>query len=297
MIDQLNAQFAIPDHIQFLSGPGEFPIAALQNGYGSAAVSVYGGHVLSYQPTGHEPVIWVSQLANYEAGSAIRGGIPIIFPWFGSHPADTSKPSHGFARRSMWQVTQTAQAASGETSITLVLTDTSATTALWPHQFKLSVTVTLGTRLEVSMRCDNLGDAAITMTNALHTYFAVADSTNITIKGLERIDYLDQLNDMQRKSSALPIQIAAEVDRIYLENSQQVDIVDPGLARTIHIRKQGSQSTVVWNPWIEKSARMGDFGDAEYLEMVCVEAGNVGDAAVTIAPNASHETRQIIWTE
>ncbi len=294
MLEQLNNTFAIPDHVIFQTGAGDRPVAVLQNQYGQATISIYGGHVLTYTPNGQTPVLWVSKHAKYENGIAIRGGVPIIFPWFGSHPSDSTKPSHGFARRTDWHVQHTNQHANGSTEICLALTPTEFTQSLWAHDFVLQVTVILGAKLEIAMIWQNLSDTPMSVTNALHTYFAVADSTQVTIKGLENIPYLDQLAAMQRQQSAKPIQISAEVDRIYLESAAQIEIIDPGLARTIHITKQGSQSTVVWNPWIAKSARMSDFGDLEYREMVCVEAANIDDATVTLAPNDSHETRQII---
>lgn len=294
-IQTLNDSFGIDKHIHFHLGRGDLPVAMLENKFGTATVCLCGAQVLSYEPTNHDPVIWVSRYTNYGEGKVIRGGIPVIFPWFGPHPTDDEKYAHGFARRQLWDVKKTEQDDDGRTRITMTLHDNDTTRAVWPHAFELCLTVTLGEKLNVSMAYKNLGTESFTVTDALHTYFPVADSTKIKVRGLENVHYLDQLDGFKRKYRPNPIGIWEEVDRIYINSEEQCDIVDPVKGRTIHVAKSGSRSTVVWNPWVDKAARMTDLGDEEYWEFICVESGNVKQNAITLAPNESHETRQTIW--
>lgn len=131
--------------------------------------------------------------------------------------------------------------------------------------------------------------AAVTFEEALHPYFAVSDVRQVRIRGLEGVSYLDKTAAMARKpGEAEPIAIAAETDRVYLGTSGPVAIEDPGWHRRIVIGKSGSSTTVVWNPWIAKAKTMPDFGEDEWIEMVCVESANAADDAITLAPGATH---------
>jgi D-hexose-6-phosphate mutarotase len=266
------------------------------NGLGKTAVSLQGGHVLSYEPHGQAPVLWVSQLAEFAPGKAIRGGIPVIWPWFGSHPHDSNKPSHGFARRQLWTV-QGTRVTGEECQLTLALGDTPDSRAIWPHHFLLTLQVTLGASLLVELTTSNTGRTPFVITQALHSYFSVSQIGQIAITGLEQCAYLDQLDDMRRKRQLGPITFAEEVDRIYIETTGDCLLDDPGFGRKIRVAKRGSGSTVVWNPWLVKAQRMADFGDAEYREMVCIETTNAADDRVTILPGGGHRLTAVISVE
>lgn len=295
-LNLLNEQFGVADQIRFYEGAGGLPAVEMSNGFGKTAVSIYAGHVLSYEPFGQAPVLWVSQLAQYEAGKAIRGGVPIIWPWFGAHPSDSTKSSHGFARRSHWTVSSTHSAGTSR-QLVLSLTDTAETRALWPHRFQLTLTITLNQTLTVELATANTGSTPFTMTQALHSYFHVGDINQIQIHGLEQSAYLDQLDNMQPKRQSGAITFAAEVDRIYIETTNDCIIADPVLGRRIRIAKKGSGSTVVWNPWIAKAQRMADFGDTEYQEMVCIETTNAADDKVTLMAGEGHRLTAVIGVE
>ena len=251
------------------------------NGY--ARFVNYGAHVLDYVPAGHKPVLWVSKEAVFESGKAIRGGIPVIWPWFGSHPTDSSQSSHGIGRRLGWDLLE-----SKDDYAKLALQPSKTTHPDVSGEFKVELEINLGSELQVSLRTENVGSAPFTMTAALHSYFSVSDVRQIQIGGLDGRTYIDQLDGNQRKQQAGAITIDQEVDRIYVSSPDTVEIHDPVWERVIAIAKAGSQSTVVWNPWIAKSKRMADFGDEEYLGMVCVETGNVADDAQTLEPGQVH---------
>ena len=296
MIQELNEQFGVDQQIRFYAGQGGLPVVEMVNGFGKTAVSIYAGHVLAYQPHGQQPVLWVSQLAQYAKGKAIRGGIPVIWPWFGAHPSDAAKSSHGFARRLPWTVT--AASASGEQRmVQLSLQDSADTRAIWPHSFQLTLTVILDQSLTVDLATANTGNTPFTITQALHSYFTVSNITQIAIEGLEQAAYLDQLDGMARKRQSGAITIGEEVDRIYVETTADCLIDDPAYNRKIRIAKQGSGSTVVWNPWVAKAERMADFGDDEYHGMVCIETTNAADDKVTILSGDGHRITAVISTE
>jgi D-hexose-6-phosphate mutarotase len=295
-LQSLNETFAITNQVAFATGAGGLTFAEVRNRHAAATISLYGAQVLAFQPHGQQPVLWRSARSQYQQGKAIRGGVPICWPWFGPHPSDPSKPAHGFARTAMWRVLATAALANGATQIRLRLSDSDASFALWPHSFDIRAVVTVGAELRVELIVRNFGDAPYTSGGALHSYFDVDDIRAIAIHGLEDHEYIDQL-DGQRKTQHGPVTIAGETDRVYLNATTTCTIDDPGMARRISIAKAGSHTTVVWNPWIEKAQRLADFGDHEYQGMVCVETANALGDSVTVAPGGEHRLVAIIGVE
>ena len=295
--NKLNEEFGIPNHVAFRCGPGEFPVIELTNAAATATVSLYGGQVLTFQPSGHDPVLWQSDLCSYEIGKAIRGGIPVCWPWFGGHPVGKNKPAHGFARTSFWKVLSSNSIDSVTTQIRLGMGSNKTTNVLWPYQFELELVVSVERQLMVELVVRNIGTQAFTYTGALHSYFNVKDVTNVIIHGLDGSSYLDLLDPSELKRQKGSITIHSETDRIYLDTATSCVIEDPGLNRTIAISKKGSKSTVIWNPWIDKAKRMKDFGDGEYLHMVCVETTNANSDSVTVPVNQEHYLQATISVE
>jgi D-hexose-6-phosphate mutarotase len=296
-LESLNESFAITDHIMFVAGPGGLPMAKIRNAYAAATVSLHGGQALTFQPHGHEPVLWSSAYSLYQPGKAIRGGIPVCWPWFGPHPSDPSKPAHGFARTSLWSVLSTAALADGATQVRLRLADDDTSLALWPHAFELRLVVTVGADLRADLIARNPGAASYTYSGALHSYFDVSDVTAISIHGLEGCTYIDKVDGEQHKVQRGAVTIEAETDRIYLNTAETCAIEDPGLDRRITVAKAGSRTTVVWNPWAEKARRLADFGDEEYHGMVCVETANADGDSLTVAPGGEQRLMAIIGVE
>jgi glucose-6-phosphate 1-epimerase len=284
----LNEQFAIAEHITFTASAAGLPIAEIRNSYAAASVAVQGGHVISYQPHGQQPVLWVSRLSVFEPGKTIRGGIPVCWPWFGTHPTDPSKPFHGFVRAAMWQVRGTSVGPADATVIRLGLTESDESLALWPHAFDLEIVVTVGAQLHVELIARNPGKEPFVCGGALHSYYTIGDARRIAIHGLDGRDYLDKVENFKRKTQHGPVTIEGETDRIYLDTDAACVIDDPALGRRIEIAKAGSRTTVVWNPWAEKAKQIADFEDQEYLSMVCVETANADVDVATVAPGSEH---------
>jgi len=293
----LNEQFAIAEHITFAASAAGLLVAEIHNSYAAASVAVQGGHVITYQPHGRQPVLWVSSLSAFELGKTIRGGIPVCWPWFGSHPTDASLPFHGFVRAAMWQVRGTSVGLGDATEIRLGLTESMASLALWPHAFDLEIVVTVGAQLQIELIARNPGDQPFVCGGALHTYYTVGDVRQIAIHGLDGRDYLDKVEGFKRKPQHGPVTIAGETDRVYLDTDATCVIDDPALGRRIGIAKAGSRTTVVWNPWAEKAKQIADFEDEEYLSMVCVETANANTDVATVAPGGEHRLSAVIGLE
>lgn len=299
-IGKLNEKFAIDGHVTFESGPGDLPIARVGNTHAAALVSVYAAHVLSFQPHDQEPVLWQSECSYFNAGKPIRGGIPICWPWFGAHPSDSGKPSHGFARNSLWNVVSTSALDDGSTRIEFLLADNDKSRMLWSNnKFNLKAVVTVGETLKLVLTTKNTGFEKFFVTNALHSYFAVDNIKNISIYGFEGCPYVDTLlpDGLNRYTQNGPIRINAETDRVYLKAEKTAVIEDPGMKRKILVGKSGSKSSVVWNPWVDKSQRMPDFGNDEFHKMLCVEVTNTMDDAFSLSPGEEHSVSTTIGVE
>lgn len=295
-LDALNEQFGTPQLI-FKTGPGGLTTAEIENDEVTATVVLQGGHVLSFQLHHQQPILWASRHSYFTPGKAIRGGIPVCWPWFANHPTDPGKPAHGFARISQWSVLGSELTMEGATRLRLGLTDTSVTQALWPHSFQLELSVTVGAALQVELLIRNPGDTAFTCTEALHSYFSVSDIANVTITGLEGTAYLDKVAGNQRREQTGPITISGETDQVYLDTSVDCLIIDPGWQRQIRVAKQGSRTTVVWNPWAQKARQMADFGAEEYRQMVCVETANAADEVITVPAGGEHRLQTTLSLE
>ncbi len=287
-LSNLNQQFAIKNHLDFIKGQDGLIYAEVKNDSGSARIFLHGAHISSYVPVGQEPVIFLSPDSLYEPGKAIRGGIPISWPWFADHPSDKSKPAHGFARTSLWEVRGSRQISSGGTEITLGLRDSDNTHSLWDHRFDLEIAVKIGRELEAELTMTNTGDDEFTVTSAFHSYYHVGDIGSVELYGLEDTDYIDKVSNYVTKRQDGPVTITDETDRIYLDTKNSCVIEDRALNRKILVRKTGSNSTVVWNPWSEKARAMKDLGDEDYRRFVCVETTNAAADMITIAPGDKH---------
>lgn len=296
-LQSLQERFEHAPELTFRSGPGGLTIAEIANRHAQASVALHGGHVLAFQPRGQKPVLWVSKQSHYAAGKAIRGGIPVCWPWFGGHPTDSDQPAHGFVRTSSWSVLGVEVTAEQVTRLRLGMTDADATRAVWPHAFQLELTVTVGPVLEVELLFRNPGSSAFTCSGALHSYFAVSDIANAGIHGLDGCVYLDKVASYERFEQTGPIAVTAETDRIYLDTTADCLISDAGWQRTIHVAKHGSRTTVVWNPWVDRARQLADFGDDEYRAMVCVETANTADDQITVPPGGEHRLTTTLSVE
>lgn len=288
-ISALNREFAIAGQLEFTEDASGLIVACIANRQAKSTISLQGAHVMTFEPAGEKPVIWLSPAAKLARGKSIRGGVPICWPWFGAHAIDSTFPAHGFARTVLWQVVASEALSDGSTRITFELPQDLIPAAQWPHACRVRNIVTVGKEMTVELVTENTGQTMFEIGEALHTYFAISDVDKIRITGLDGCTYLDKVDDWQRKTQAGAVTIATEVDRVYMDTDADCVIDDSGYGRAIRIAKRGSCSTVVWNPWIEKAAKMGDFGsDIGYRGMVCVESANAADNLVKVAAGATH---------
>lgn len=287
MVDNHVVAGTLPASVRIEAGPGRLPRVAVATPAATAEVYLQGAHVTGWAPAGSGPVIWMSERSAFAAGSPLRGGVPVCFPWFGP---DTSGegPLHGFARTSQWTLAEVAERGDDVVlTFTLAVTDATRSGA-WPHAFDARYTVTVGAALTLALEVTNTDAGPITFTEALHTYLGVADVREALITGLERSAYVDRLDSPQRLApTGEPLRISAETDRVYAQPGT-ITVADPAGGRSLAVAASGSANAVVWNPWITKSAAMGDFGDDEWTDMVCVETCNALDGAVTLQPGERH---------
>lgn len=283
----LNQHFGIEDVLHFSAGEGGLWRALITTDQCTAELYRHGAHLTRWRPAGYDEVIWLSDLARFEYGKAIRGGVPICFPWFaGNQPAhDPEGPAHGYARVTTWEFIDARQDSSG---VTLSLR-----TAIEP--FSMQYDVTFGEKLTMQLQVTNTSNAKTSFDSALHTYFVVSQIKQVQVTGLENADYLDTAggNHQNRTQGDQPVTFDQETDRIYA-STETAKIIDPGLERTITIEKENSGSTVVWNPWTAKAQNMSDFGDDEWPGMLCVESGNITPNTVELEPDQSHTMRVVI---
>ena len=287
-IDELNQKFGLEGMLVFAEGEGNMPVVEVSNRHCTAKISLQGAQLTSWLPSGEEEVIWLSPDASFKQGKSIRGGIPVCWPWFGGHVSEVDFPAHGYARTVFWDVLETQAMDDGATRIQFKIIENDLSRRLWPYASELILTMNLGATLEIELLTRNIDSKPFKITQALHTYFNISDARNITVTGLEGCEYLDKLDQFAKKRQAGPVQLTAEVDRIYLQTDGDYAIVDPGLNRTINISKSGSNSTVVWNPWQASAEKMGDLGKDGYVIMVCVETANAADDVVLLEPGLCH---------
>lgn len=281
----MSTPVTLPASVRAEPGEGGLPRLVVAGPSGSAEIYLQGAHVTSWAPVGQDPVLWMSRRSQYAAGSALRGGVPVCFPWFG--PSASGGPLHGFARTTDWTLVDVVEQ-DDDVVLTFALEDTEASRAsVWPHPFGAVYRVTVGATLRLELEVTNRGTVPFTFEEAFHTYLAVGDVREISIEGLEAMGFVDRLvGDGEQAPTGEPLRITGETDRVYAQPGTVV-VHDPA-RRDLAVEADGSADVVVWNPWVAKSAAMADFGDDEWTSMVCVETGNVRGGAITLGTGASH---------
>jgi glucose-6-phosphate 1-epimerase len=242
-----------------------------------AAVLPYGAHVTSWvTPDGTEQ-LFLSARSAYAAGKAIRGGVPVIFPQFSDRGP---LPKHGLARVRPW-----AAARRAPNEAVLALRDDDAVRALWPHAFAAELTVTVeADALHVALAVENVGDAPLAFTGALHTYLRVDDVADVAIEGLGGVRYQDATaGAVERREEAAAVRLVGEVDRVYLDVPNDVVVREPARARVVSA--EGFPDVVVWNPGADLAARLADLEPDGWRRFVCIEAAAVA-RPVEVAPGA-----------
>ncbi|MBE9043811.1 D-hexose-6-phosphate mutarotase [Pleurocapsales cyanobacterium LEGE 10410] len=289
-IEQLNVDYGITDKVKFVEGKGGFPIIEISNEYAKAAISVYAGHVLSFQPVDlAEDMMFVSSQAYYQEGKAIKGGVPVCWPWFGPDPESKGRSSHGFVRNRLWQVRDVVSTQNGATKVTMGLTDTAETRKIWDYSFDLAIAITVGSSLTIELITRNTGERTFSITQALHSYFKVGDINQVAVLGLEDNAYIDKVDRNQQKTQAGIVTFDGECDRIYLDVQPELTIDDKVLKRKIKITATNSNTAIVWNPGADIAKKMADLGELDYLNFVCVETANAAQEIVDVAANEEYQ--------
>jgi glucose-6-phosphate 1-epimerase len=287
----------LPDRLIFEDGPGGLVRMVITSPVATAVIYLHGAHITHFQPVDEPPALFLSGASAYAADKPIRGGAPVIFPWFGARAGHPEAPAHGFARTSEWEI-ETINSAGDETVIVLLLAAGEETHRFWPHDFIVRHRITIGAELGMELEVENSGAEPFTFEEALHTYLAISDVRHVSVSGLAGTEFLDKMDDLARKpQDSAPIRITGETDRIYLNTAAACEVTDLQTSRRIAVEKSGSRNTVVWNPWIAKAQAMSDFGDDEWSRMICIETANIGEDAVTLAPGAKHVMRAVITAQ
>ena len=287
-IDALNKQFSIPGVTRILRGNGDLPKILVETGSATAEIYLYGAQVTSWKPAGAGEVLFVSEKSYWEAGRAIRGGIPVCFPWFRAKVDDPHAPTHGFVRTKEWQVESISMDPGNSASICFSTASDESTRRWWPCDFRLEYRIAVGPSLRLQLVMKNSGQTALRFEEALHTYFKVGDVERVRVRGLDGVAYLDNRDGNREMTRPGDLILSRQTDNAYKDSVGPVEIIDPLLGRILKTEKQGSASTIVWNPWSDGASSMSDLGDQEWRGMLCAEGANILTSAVNLDPGQSH---------
>lgn len=302
-VAELDQRFSVPGVLGFGKTASGLVFARVSGAAAAATVYLQGAHLAEWQSAGQAPVLFLSAKSEYVPGNAIRGGVPVIFPWFGPRQDGKPGPAHGFARSSLWELEDAAVVGAGVEQVvhlTFALTPNEMSRGLGFDHFRVTYRMAIGQQLgmELAVANDAGAGAPLVMEDALHSYFAVGDVERATLTGLGGTEYLDKRDGGRRKVQAGGAMSLTEItDRVYLDTVATCVIEDAEARRRIVVEKSGSHETVVWNPWANLAAKMADMEPEGWRRMLCVETANVGDGAVTLAPGETHTMRAEIWAE
>jgi glucose-6-phosphate 1-epimerase len=290
-LSALNDRFAIPGIAQIVAGNGGLAKLRITTPAAAAEIYLHGAQITSWRPSGAEEVLFVSRRSRWEDGRAIRGGIPICFPWFRGKADNSLAPAHGVVRTKAWQLDALTEDSDAVT-VTLSTTSDETSRRSWPHEFHIAHRITVGAELKLELIVSNTSaqedDEPMRFEEALHTYHAVADAANVRVSGLDEVAYLDNMDANREKMQYGDVTYRQPTDSAYLNTAKTVELVDPDLRRRIRTAKHNSLTTVVWNPWKEGAAALADLADTEWQQMACVEASNIMDYAITLASGKQH---------
>ncbi|MDB6060396.1 MAG: aldose epimerase [Verrucomicrobiaceae bacterium] len=283
----------------------ELTLLRINNTHADALIALQGAQLLEFTQKNKRPLIWLSEQAEFKRGQSVRGGIPVCWPWFGdiqrnpdavkNMTAGKNLPAHGVVRNQTWILESIAEY-SDSTEVTLSYATVASAQPEWPHDATLKLTIGIGKTLRLQLSTVNNSRAAISFTQALHTYFAISDIHAIEINGFDNTRYIDTLDDWREHAQQGAIQFSGETDRVYLDVPPQLELSDRGWQRRIALRTRNATSAIVWNPWIDKAQRLSQFADEAWQRMVCIETANALTDNVTLAPGAEH-TLEVEITE
>lgn len=277
---------------------GELVCWRVHTAHAELLVAQQGAQVLSYQRHGEPPLIWLSPQASFSRGQPVRGGVPLCWPWFGDlarnpaevqalYPDNGPAPAHGLVRGLDWQLLG-IDSADERVCLDFACVRPEAGLPGWPAGLELNLGIRLDERLTLSLTSHNRGTAAVTLSQALHSYFAVSDVRQVEVEGLAGSRYLETLDGWSEHRQDGALRFSGETDRIYLDLPARLSILDPHWQRRIVLEAGGSSSAVLWNPWIDKAKRLSQFADDAWPDMLCIETANVMDDARRLEPGQQH---------
>jgi glucose-6-phosphate 1-epimerase len=292
-ITALNETFSIPGVLVF-EQHGELIRAVVTTPAATATVYLQGAHLAEWQPAGEKPVLFMSAASAFKRGKAIRGGVPVIFPWFGDRHDGQPGPAHGFARAAEWEF-GFAALSGDDLHLSFLLTPSDASRALGFDHFRVAYHVIIGKTLTMSLAVTNDAPTPLVFEEALHTYFAVGDVRETSVTGLHNVDYLDKRDGGAKKTQVDdPLVLSRDTDRVYLDTESTCVIDDKLNDRKISVAKANSATTIVWNPWTELTAKLADMEPEGWQGMICIESANAATSAITLATGEAHHMRCVV---
>jgi glucose-6-phosphate 1-epimerase len=289
----LDQRFGIRGIAKVCEGNGGLTVVKFTAPLAEGEIYLHGAQVTSWKPAADDQVLFLSSASRWKEGQAIRGGIPVCFPWFRAKADDPRAPAHGFVRTKVWQLESIVENEGG-VAVTMFTESDDQTRRWWPGEFRLVHRVTFGAELTLELACTNTGKVPLLFEEALHTYNRVADVAEVRLQGLDNVSFLDNTDSNRQKTQPGDIAIVSPTDNAYSNTRNGVDLVDPKLRRRLRLKKSNSLTTVIWNPWREGAARLPDLGDGEWTQFLCVEASNILGNAVNLAPGQEHRMVAVI---
>ena len=270
----------------------------IRQGQAELLVAQQGAHILSYQLAGQPPLIWLNDEAVFQTGKSIRAGVPVCWPWFGNFErnppsvqamrvSDQPASAHGLVRALDWEL-EGIETEGDSLNVVFALPVPENGLPGWPHQVDLKLNIRLDEQLQIDLTSHNRGTDSVTISQALHSYFAVSDVRNVHVEGVDGLQYIETLDNWNTVTQQGDLRFSGETDRIYLNTPDKLSIVDPAWERRIELTARGSRSAVIWNPWTERAAAFSDMADDGWQRMLCIETANVLGDVVTLAPGESH---------
>ena len=292
-IPELDHRFELPGTAQVVEGNGGLSKVRITCPEAVGEMYLHGAHVTSWKPVGGEEVLFLSSQSGWEPGHAIRGGVPVCFPWFGGKADDPTAPAHGFVRTRAWQLESIAQVG-GAVTVSMFTESDEGTKRWWPAEFRLVHRATFGSELSLELVVTNTGGTSLRFEEALHAYHRVGNIEKTRVRGLDTVHYFDKTDSNRKKMQHGEIVIVSETDRVYLDTRDPIELEDLVLRRRTRVTKENSRTTVVWNPWVQKAHSLSDFADDEWMQMICIESSNVSDFAVDLAPGQQHKMKALV---
>ena len=289
----LNRRFEIPGIAEIVDGRGGLPCVRVTSPRASGEIYLHGAHVTSWQSAGADEALYVSPKSKWQDGAAIRGGVPVCFPWFSTRAEDPRSPAHGLVRTKTWQLEGITHA-DHDVTVALSATFDEASRKTWLGDFHLLFCATFGEQLRLELIVTNHGTSSFRFEEALHSYFRVGNVAAAKLRGLNGTAYIDKTDAQREKHQHGDIVISSETDRIYRNTLATVEIEDPAAQRRLLVAKENSRDTVIWNPWSDKAKAMSDLGADEWRHFVCVETCNIGDHAISLQPAQTHTMTALV---